>query len=182
MSDKTKINETIAELGLTMTTEFIPWSKSRNAGEKEPSLNWKVTILRNGRAFLTTDYMQGKGHCLAQQVPMSMFGGQNSVLRDDAVRLECETGKESHALANGQIISGKAISGPDITDVLYSLVTDSDVIEHPTYEDWAENFGYDPDSRKGEAIYRACLETALKMRNAIGEDGLAKLRDAFQDY
>lgn len=42
--------------------------------------------------------------------------------------------------------------------------------------------GYDPDSRKAEAIYKACLEIALKLRNALGEDGLAKLREAAQDY
>ena len=30
--------------------------------------------------------------------------------------------------------------------------------------------------------YRACLDIALKLRAAIGEDGLAKLREAAQDY
>jgi hypothetical protein len=176
MSDKTKINEVIAELGLTMTTEFVPWSKSRNADQKDPSLNWKVTILRNDRSFLTTDYSAGMGHCPSYGIKNKpgTLPYNLTVHGDAAIKNECETGY-SRVTANKPIV-------PDFADVLHSLVMDSDVIDYPTYEDWAGNFGYDPDSRKGEAIYRACLEIALKMRNAIGEDGLAKLRDAFQDY
>jgi hypothetical protein len=166
MSDKAKINETIAELGLTMTTEFIPWSSSRNAGQKDPSLNWKVTILKIGRAFLTTDYSAGMAAC------SSYRQGQLTVNEMNAIRGECQVGRTPHYKPHV----------PELADVLYSLLQDSDAINHPTYEEWASEIGYDPDSRKGEAIYRACLEIALKMRNAIGEDGLAKLRDAFQDY
>lgn len=71
---------------------------------------------------------------------------------------------------------------PDATNVIYSLVIDSSVLDHATFESWASEFGYDPDSRKGESIYRACLEIALKMRAAIGDAGMAALREAFQDY
>jgi hypothetical protein len=31
-------------------------------------------------------------------------------------------------------------------------------------------------------IYRACLNTALALRNGIGEDGLKKLQEAAEDY
>lgn len=75
-------------LGLTVESVFVPWSRSRNKGEKSPSLNWIVTVKRNGKDVLT----------------------------------------------------------------------------------------------KGETIYRACLEIALKLRAAIGEAGLAALQNAFQDY
>jgi hypothetical protein len=59
---------------------------------------------------------------------------------------------------------------------------DSDVFNYSSFEEWASTFGYDADSRKGESIYRTCLDIALKLRNAIGEDGLQKLREACQDY
>lgn len=71
---------------------------------------------------------------------------------------------------------------PDSLDVIYSLLRDGDAIDSPTYESWAEGNGYDTDSRKGESIYRACLEIGLKLRAALGEAGLEKLRTAFQDY
>ena len=41
--------------GATMSAKFVPWSLSRNAGEKMPSLNWKVSILLHGCEILTTD-------------------------------------------------------------------------------------------------------------------------------
>ena len=64
MTEKeTQITDTAAKLGLTMTADFVPWSLSRNAGEKDPSLNWKITLHKDGRPFLTTDYMAGSGHC-----------------------------------------------------------------------------------------------------------------------
>lgn len=46
----------------------------------------------------------------------------------------------------------------------------------------AETFGYDPDSRSAEKVYRACMEIALKMRAALGESGLSRLNEIFQDY
>ncbi len=160
------IETTIAELGLTMNVEFVPFSRSRNKGEKLPSLNWIVTILRNGREVLTTDYMAGSGHCESYKASVAAMGGRNSIMRDEAIRRECEVSK----------------ARPDIADVLHSLVSDSDVLEYSTSEQWANDLGYDADSRKGEAIYRACLEIALKIRNGIGESGMAKLREAFIDY
>jgi hypothetical protein len=48
------------ELGLTMEAKFIPFSLSRNKDEKHANLNWLVTIKRNGRDVLATDYSAGK--------------------------------------------------------------------------------------------------------------------------
>ena len=58
---------------------------------------------------------------------------------------------------------------PDKLDVINSLVMDASVLNSSSFEDWADEFGYDRDSRKAETIYRACLDIALKLRNAIGE-------------
>lgn len=71
---------------------------------------------------------------------------------------------------------------PDPVDVLYSLVMDSDVLNYGTFEYWASEFGYDADSRSAESTYRACLETALKMRAAIGDAGMETMKTAFEDY
>jgi len=164
---KQKILDCADALGLTMTAEFVPWSQSRNKSEKSPSLNWRVTLHRSGRDILTTDYMAGCGHC------PSYTQSKQSVDQANAVRHECETGR---ALGVGKKLL------PDLADVMHSLSLDASVIDCPTYEEWARETGYDPDSRKGEAIYRACLEIALKLRAAIGEDGLRQLAEACQDY
>jgi hypothetical protein len=78
-------------------------------------------------------------------------------------------------------VSAKAIM-PDTADVLHSLVSDSSVIDHPTFESWADEYGFDADSRKAEQSYRDCLAIALALRSAIGEAGLEQLREAFNDY
>lgn len=165
----------IAALGLTMTVQFVPWSQSRNKGEDRRSLNWKVTLLRNGREILTTDYMAGIAHC------PSYKQSDRSVMRSELVEWECEHGKRAVEGSIGIWGRGPALE-PKIEDVVWSLVSEADVLEYPTFESWASEYGYDADSRKAEKIYRACLETALKLRAALGDDGLRQLREAAQDY
>jgi hypothetical protein len=58
----------IAALGLTVDAVFVPFSRSRNKAEARHSLNWKVTVRRNGRDVLTCDYGAGTGHCPGYKV------------------------------------------------------------------------------------------------------------------
>lgn len=186
MADSTtaeSIEQTAAELGLSMTAEFVPWSQSRNKGEKQPSLNWKIKLAKNGRDFLTTDYMQGNGYCQAYKAEAKELGDRDSLMRAEAIKLECETGKLYRVWPGGGVgVSDKRTPPPRLADVLYSLASDADAIDAGGFEQWAGDLGYDTDSRKAEAIYRQCLETALKLRSALGESGLAKLREAVRDY
>ena len=175
--------DTIERLGLTVRAEFVPLSKSRNAeskderGNKVYTLNWKVTVAVNGRETLTTDYQAGMAHC-----PSYNQGARMTLDYVALIEHETETGRAARPIHNGHtILNGKAIE-PKSADVLYSLAMDSDVLDYGAFEQWAEEFGYDPDSRKAESIYRACLEIALKLRAGLGDSGLAALRNAFQDY
>nr|AYD75889.1 conserved hypothetical protein [Pseudo-nitzschia multiseries DNA virus] len=62
----------INALKLTVEAEFVPFSASRNAENEHKSLNWKVTIKRDGHDILTTDYSAGIAHCpgyAAKSVP-----------------------------------------------------------------------------------------------------------------
>lgn len=176
---KQELEQAIADLGITVDSTFVPWSQSRNKGEKHRSLNWLVTVKVKGRDVLTTDYMAGVGHCsertLAQRDPY---------IKRQMETLETEKGQEARYMQSGDWVSsvtGKRLL-PDPVDVLYSLALDSDALDYATFEEWADNLGYDADSRSAEAIYRTCLETALKLRSALGDVVLAKLREAAQDY
>lgn len=169
----------IEALGLTVSAVFVPQSQSRNAKEvKTPSdlsLNWRVTVSRNGRPVIETDYMQGIGHAPAYKASARALGHANSLLRFEALKKEAETGRHSQGFA-------RPLPSPTVADVLYSLCCDAGALDYASFEDWAPDFGYSEDSREAERIYRACLEIALKLRNAIGEAGLEQLREAFQDY
>jgi hypothetical protein len=171
--------ELVNKLGLTIESEFVPFSRSRHAKPNpkvnDLSVNWRVTLKMNGREILTTDYGAGIAHCPAYKdgPPLGGIGVDTA----EAIRRECETGKR----AKKHGLYGEAIN-PDSLDVLYSLVVDSDVLEHPCFEEWAANFGYDADSRAAEKMYRACLEIALRLRSEIGDANLSALREAFVDY
>jgi len=174
-----KINDWAETNEITAKFEFVPFSLSRNAGEKYPSLNWKVTLHCKGREFLRVDYMQGSGHAPSYKHTAILSPWEKA----ETIKKECETGKMqrwSHDM--GIHIPGPKIAPPKLADVLHSLSIDSDALNYATFEEWASEFGYDKDSRKGEAIYRACMEIALKLRAAVGDKAIAALRDATQDY
>lgn len=165
----------MAKLKLTVESEFIPFSKSRNKADKHPSLNWRVTVKRDGREVLTTLYSAGSAHCPANKQ-------KDPYYKREGIVWECENGRRANVLPSVGVTGGSIKNRimPDAADVIVSLVLDSDVMDSGTFEEWARNCGYEPDSRNAESIYRACLEIALKLRNGIGESGLALLRDAAQ--
>lgn len=182
----------VERLGLTVKSEFVPFSKSRNAKEKHKTLNWRVTLQKDGRDVITTDYSAGVAHCPAYKLSVREAGGQNSIMRDGMITWECENGFAARSFDHANNPAGYTVRElnpesrnpiePSALDVVYSLLADADALNEFSYEDWAANTGYDPDSRKGEALYKECLAIALKLRNGLGEAALAELREAFQDY
>lgn len=183
MTDHSELDATIACLGLDYSAYFVPQSQSRNAREKNPSLNWRVTIKNAGRA-LTTDYTQGIGH-LPEEFRRHLQAQKGLGPRGLAQieRKVAETGRTGRVLSSPDILtSAKPLPAPLLRDVLYCLVMDAGVIDYATFEEWASEYGYDTDSREAEKTYRACLETALQLRAILGNENMNKLREAFQDY
>jgi hypothetical protein len=158
--------------GLEYRAEFVPWSMSRNAGEKSPTLNWRVTF-STPRGSITADYSQGIGYLPGYQ------HGRKTVDSDAAERAAAESGKwGGYDRPAGY---GRPLPGPDAAEVMHSLLSDAEAIDYPTCEEWADNFGFDRDSRKGEAIYRACLDVGLKLRAMLGDTTMTQLRELLQD-
>ncbi len=172
------------DLGLTLRTDFVPFSKSRNAANEHRSLNWRVTLERNGRDVLATDFSAGMAHCPAYKLSVRVAGGAHSLMRATAIEIETETGKRARSTslsASGFMATSERIH-PEAADIISSLVLDASVLDAGGFESWADEYGYDSDSRKAEAMYRAMLDDALKLRAAIGEAGLETLRAACEDY
>lgn len=172
-----KIQAAMDAQGLTVESVFVPFSQSRNAGNKDLSLNWRVTLKRNGREVVTTDYTAGAGHCPAYKLSMKEAGGRNSIMRHEMLRHECETGRVYRRYG-----PGVAKIEPDAVSVVWSLTRDADVLDAGGFEEWASEYGYDADSRKAEKIYRDCLDLALKLRAGLGDEGLRALREAGEGY
>ena len=166
--------DTVTSLGLTVESEFIPFSKSRNAKPDakvaDMSLNWHVRLMHQGQPVIETEYSAGIGHCKA-------YKQGSSLCIDDAaaIKLECQTGSPRHYSVMGPI-------KPNTLDVIHSLLMDGEAINYDSFEEWAGSFGFDPDSKKAEAVYRTCLDFGLKLRNALGDEKLSALQEAFSDY
>jgi len=69
---------------------------------------------------------------------------------------------------------------PTAADVLSSLLLDTTAENYDSFEAWAEDLGYSPDSRKARRTYLACLELAPRVRLFLGNDDelIAELREA----
>jgi len=122
--------------------------------KKNPSLNWIVTLNYNGKKLFKTTYMAGHGHCLSKDI--------------DAIWDEC--------------LGYRVTKAFNKADFLNCIILETDVLNHDSFESWAQELGYDTDSLKAKKIYDTCRKQAEKLLKAIGEDNLQSLREAFQDY
>lgn len=164
-------------LGLDLSAEFVPWSQSRSYSEQEAkkrgnapkNLNWKVT-LRRGTQKMTIDYTQGIGHLpnYPHKPVRTLYDEAQHKIFLDA----CETGK----------LRGTPVIPPTLEDVMYCLISDASVLDYSSYEAWGPDLGYDPDSRKGEQTYQACLQQSLALRHLIGEPAISELQEAYAAY
>lgn len=74
--------------------------------------------------------------------------------------------------------TGLKAKTPNPIEILSFISRDYLSTNHVAYEDWADGFGYDKDSRKGEEIYKLCRHTGLRLLNLIlvsDMDALSKL-------
>jgi len=67
--------------------------------------------------------------------------------------------------------TGHAGNPPKLHDVLYALASDANEFcapDVPAFEQWADNYGYDTDSRKAEKTYRACKRQSERLKTFLG--------------
>ena len=71
---------------------------------------------------------------------------------------------------------GSMASAPDLQGarVLDCLAMDASYDIY-SFETWAYEFGYDHDSRKAEAVYRACQKQSKRLRSFLGEAAYTEL-------
>ncbi|WP_459190585.1 hypothetical protein [Ralstonia pseudosolanacearum] len=178
-----EFEEIARRLDLKIETHFIPFSISRNADTKHKSLNWKVT-LSSIRNKMTFDYSKGVGH-LPYPSALQLSKHQRAVV-NQAIDTAVETGV-ARKIARGAmaftIMPGKEeFPTPTLQEVLYALTEDTLVMHYMTYEEWAADFGYDPDSRKGEKVYEECRTQASKLSDVLGgPDKIENLRGILQE-
>ncbi|HMN10695.1 MAG TPA: hypothetical protein PKD55_00050 [Bellilinea sp.] len=67
--------------------------------------------------------------------------------------------------------TGSMAGEPHAGDVLGCILSDSAGYENARdFEDWAADYGYDPDSHKVEKLYRTVRRQAARAKQLLGED------------
>lgn len=183
-----KTPEEFAEqCGLAYAAKFIPHSQSRNKDSKHQQINWLITLSKGNNASLQLefDYSQGVAH-----LPWFIHSPKDKHTYRACVTKAVEENKWFKAGADSKKASvhfggymflhqNTPLKPPKLTDIIYSLMVDSSVLDSSGFEDWCDDFGYDSDSIKAKGIYDACMETALKVRHMID---LEEAQEVFQDY
>ena len=182
---KAELQTYLDSLGLTYIPTFRP---TPQPGEKFPQLHWLITLER-GKERMTFDYHQGMGHVVGYQ----FYYGRKTIdqqEQENRARKTCETGKLYKNYASiGFVLCGNQ-PAPKLIDILYCLVSDATVRHYSSYEEWAPEYGYDKDSRKGEELYKLCQKQTMDFLRVLGAgkvgrtsmDILEKLEELYQDY
>lgn len=76
--------------------------------------------------------------------------------------------------------SGHGGAEPKLEDVLCCLF-DENPDSSGSFEDWCSDFGYDPDSRKAERIYRGCVRIGARLHRLFGAD-FEEAEKKYMDY
>lgn len=184
MTTETKIDLDTLLAPFSLDYVYLPGSVERKGedGKRDWSLKYIVHVFYKQKLIVTTEYSMGAAH-----IPgWNLFGFQGPKTIHDMTILDTVLKTGKHHIVKG--MGGPTLSmqplpiGPVLKDVMYCLVNDGDAINYTSFEDWADNYGYEKDSRKAEKIYQACLKVGLTLRNELGEPLLQELREAFQDY
>lgn len=116
-------------------------------------------------------YSMGLGN-VQQWAEKDRFCKQQAMRGGDSIAYAFKPNRTIHSerLRESILIRAKDRMKPDFSGLLESLQMDCSGVENTrTFEEWADEFGMDPDSRKGEKIYKACQETSANMARVLGE-------------
>ena len=168
------LSEVCAGLGITMEHSSPSYGKNADGWEH---VRTTVTLHRKGRVVWSGPFHQGLA-CIRfldkglQRDHQSFKRGRSVMAQGILDRL-------------GERWGSLAIkwTPPALADVMASLLLDgSPYFDAETFEDWADNFGYDSDSIKARDTYDTCMKTGLELARAFTREELDTLREAAQDY
>ena len=173
----------IENLGVTYQAQFVPTVQPLQT-IKYPQLHWAITLTK-GRRTLTTSYTQGQAHILKYKAFHKT--PYDARLAQEMYRKTCETGILYNYFSETfgwmkRSRSPKVQPTPSLLDVLYCLIQDAGVLDYGSFESWAQEWGYEIDSRKAETAYRTCIQQSLELKHLLGYQAIEQLQTLYQDY
>lgn len=172
-----KENETDGLVRDYLLSNSISWDvKFRPTAQPEVKegykfrLNWYIFL--GGQCF---EYSTG----IASLPPsLRKLGNTEYQAEFDRLRKACETG--TSGTAGGSWVHREEYH-PKAADVLTCLLMDASANDYD-FEEWAENYGYSPDSREAYSIYEACIQIHRKLKKIFTAQQREDLAKLLQDY
>ena len=177
-----KFEVTVFRAGKELIT--VPYSMGLGCFPQTSRLNDMYAKVRytKGRAAADTRFTLLNAYYTAVKTgvlgyPVAYKETQNSSNYGDMLRFDHQQGERKHPGFKSDLCHYVTLS-----DVMYSLCMDSSALDYPKFEEWAREFGFDEDSRKGEQTYAECVRIGLSMARGLGYQQLEQLREIFSGY
>lgn len=154
-----------------------------------PHIAYEVKLHFLKHFTLTTPYTIGVGHVNPKKARTGSIIGNPHLNASEKSLLMTWRSNPSAQFKEKQLwadVAAKLAKNqkivPDLAGVLHCLLMDGQAFFNAsTFEDWALEYGHDVDSRKAEAIYKACDETGRKL-SRVGKDVLDQAREILKDF
>lgn len=124
-------------------TAYTTIEKGMYAGRPDKEIHKNVKVIWEGDYWTGTGWFDGK---------VLFSSGKYDKYNTNLIIQDIINGKLDPRYKN-------RLKLPTAKDVLACLMIDYSVINHPNFESWADEFGYDKDSREAEKIYNECRKT-----------------------
>ena len=137
-------------------------------------IDYSVTISRSGKSC-RVDYHTGVGW--VEKSSNGKWNGtraEQNVTYDPVKKTIIKTRRSCGYIftENANLGNDKyRILQPSVGDILHCLRLDAQTLEDSNdFESWADELGFNPDSRKDERIYLACVTQTRELRGVIGHE------------
>lgn len=147
-------------------TAYTTIEKGMYAGRQDKEIHKNVKVIWEGDYWTGTGWFDGK---------VLFPSGKYDKYKTNLIIQDIVDGKLDPRYKN-------RLKLPTAKDALACLTLDYGVINHPNFESWADEFGYDKDSREAEKIYNECMKIALLLRSTLGEKEIERLTELLRDY
>jgi hypothetical protein len=144
------------------------WGKSSSGNKPVLFLTWETSI--NGEKF---EYSAGIGHISNAELRKLATKSGWTIYEKEALEAWVD-GKHLSPSGGYRLKQIAPQKPPTLADVLSSLLLDSSALG-ASFEEWADNYGFDKDSRAAEKIYNASRESSYRLFRALGGSLVDKL-------
>lgn len=154
-----------------------------------PFVRWPVTLMQGNRRLIETKYGKGCGHFQktiekVRTSPFICLNGKRLPLTSEEEGMFWTWEKNPQSVFKHKDIWGSLCvklaqadksTHPTLEEVLGCLLMEGAAdFNAMSFEDWACEYGYDPDSRKAERVYNECVQLGRVLRSAIPTSDLNK--------